>query len=291
MWQTYVVGPLSWALSFLAQLFNDGGIPWAWGWAIIAFTLLVKLITMPLTIRQVRSTKRMQEVQPQLAALQKKYANNKEKLAQEQMALYKAAGVNPLGGCLPQLVQLPVWIGLYQALIQLASTGQMTGGFLWLQNLAFPNQQVGTRWLWPPTLANADFQGWPITVGYLVLPILTVVTQIITQKLMTPPSTDQSQGAMNSAMMLMPFMFGFFALTFPSGLALYWVTTNLFTMVQQYLVGGKPTPKPAAAAATSSAASPVIESGPSSDQGQADTRVPRPTPKKRAGNGRRRRRG
>ncbi|MHB0879158.1 MAG: YidC/Oxa1 family membrane protein insertase, partial [Anaerolineae bacterium] len=279
MWQTLVVGPLSAALSFLADLFNSGGIPWAWGWAIITFTLVVKLVTLPLTLRQVQSTKRMQQVQPQLQALQKKYAGQKERLAQEQMALYKEAGVNPLGGCLPQLVQLPIWIGLYQALLHLANTGQMAGGFLWLQNLAFPNTQVGTSWIWPPSATNANFQGWPLTIGYLVLPILTVVTQIITQKLMTPPSTDKSQGAMNSAMMLMPFMFGFFALTFPSGLSLYWVTTNLFTMVQQYLVGGKPTPKPATATATSSAATAVVE--PSSSSDQAATRVPRPTPKKR----------
>lgn len=289
MWQTIVVGPLSAALSFIAKLFVDVGVPWAWGWSIITFTLVVKLVTMPLTIRQVRSTKRMQEVQPQLQALQKKYAGNKEKLAQEQMALYKEAGVNPLGGCLPQLIQLPIWIGLYQALLRLANEGQMVGGFLWLRDLAFPNTQVGTSWLWPPSVTNANFQGWLITVGYLILPILTVVTQIVTQKLMTPPSTDQSQSAMNSAMMLMPFMFGFFALTFPSGLSLYWVTTNLFTMVQQYLIGGKPTPKPAVAAVASSAAPPVVEPDSSSDQGA--TRVPRPTPRKRAGNGRRRRRG
>ena len=288
MWNTIVIGPLSEALSFLADFFAGLGLPWAWGWAIIAFTLLVKLVTLPLTLRQVQSTKRMQEVQPQLKALQKKYANNKERLAQEQMQLYKQAGVNPLGGCLPQLVQLPIWIGLYQALLKLAHSGQMAGGFLWLQDLTFPNTQVGTSWLWPPSAANAHFLGWPLTIGYLVLPILTVVTQIVTQKIMTPPSSDQSQSAMNSAMMLMPFMFGFFALTFPSGLALYWVTTNLFTMVQQYLVGGTPKPKPATVPTDSSAATEVVESSASSDQ--AVTRVPRPTPKKRAGDGRRRRR-
>ena len=286
MWQTLVVGPLSTALAFLAQLFASVGIPWAWGFAIIALTLLIKLVTMPLTMKQVQSSKRMQELQPQLQALQKKHAGNKEKLAQDQMQLYKAAGVNPLGGCLPSLVQLPIWIGLYQALLKLAHGGQMVGGFLWLRDLTFPNPQVGTSWLWPPSLANPNFQGWAITVGYLVLPILTVVTQVITQKLMTPSAGDQSQSAMNSAMMLMPVMFGFFALTFPSGLALYWVTTNVFTMAQQYLVGGSSKkPRPAGVAA-------AVEPAEAATDSLGDSaRVPRPTPKKRAGNARRRRRG
>ena len=286
MWQTIVVGPLSAALRFLAELFAGAGVPWPWGFAIIAFTLLIKLVTMPLTIRQVRSTKRMQELQPQLQALQKKYAGNKEKLAQDQMQLYKEAGVSPLGGCLPSLVQMPIWIGLYQALLHLANSGHMVGGFAWLADLSFPNPEVGTSWLWPPTPANTHFQGWPLTVGYLILPILTVVTQVITQKMMTPSSGDQSQNAMNSAMMLMPFMFGFFALTFPSGLALYWVTTNLFTMAQQYLIGGKPKqaqPAAVAAATQLTADSPGYEGD--------SARVPRPAPKKRAGNARRRRRG
>jgi len=283
-----VVGPLAAALSFMAEGLAGAGVPFAWGFGIIGLTLVIKLVTLPLAVRQVQSSKRMQAVQPQLQALQKKYAGQKERLAQEQMKLYKQAGVNPLGGCLPSLVQLPIWIGLYQALNSLAHAGSLTGGFLWLSDLSFPNPQVGTSWLWPPNAANLNFQGWGVTIGYLVLPILTVVTQVVTQKLMTPPSGDQSQSAMNSAMMLMPFMFGFFALTFPSGLALYWVTSNLFTMAQQYLLGGKPllpAKKPAEAAAEAI----VAVDQPEAQSAPTEKRVPRPTPKKRARDGRRRR--
>lgn len=101
MWQTIVVGPLSSALTFVAEGLAGWGIPYSWGLAIIIFTLFIKLVTLPLAIRQIESTKKMQELQPKLQAIQKKYASNKEKLSQEQMALYKEAGVNPLGGCLP----------------------------------------------------------------------------------------------------------------------------------------------------------------------------------------------
>ena len=283
MWQSLVVGPLAQALTFIAELFASFGIPYAWGFSIIVFTLIIKVVTLPLAIRQVQSTKRMQEIQPQLQALQKKHGANKERMAQEQMKLYKEAGVNPLGGCLPSLVQLPVWIGLYQALLSLANNGLLEGGFLWISDLSFPNPQVGTQWLWP---GGAAWQGWGHLAAYLVLPILTVVTQLVTQKLMTPPSADQSQGAMNSMMMLMPFMFGFFALTFPSGLALYWVTNNVFTMIQQHLLGGSPGPaaQPAVAEATGQSSSS------SAQQDSAAKKVPRQTPRKRARNGRRRKR-
>lgn len=286
MWQTLVVGPLSGALSFLAEQFGALGLPYAWGFAIVALTVIIKAITLPLAVRQVQSTKRMQEVQPQLQALQKKYAGNKERLAQEQMKLYKEAGVNPLGGCLPSLVQLPIWIGLYQALLYLANNDLLAGGFFWLPDLSFPNPEVGTSWLWPASAANPHFLGWPVTVGYLVLPILTVVTQLITQKLMTPTSSQPGAGAMNSVMMMMPFMFGFFALTFPSGLALYWVTSNIFIMAQQYLLGGVPKKATAAAPATPAEPEPaeVAEASSSAD------RVPRPMPRKRARDARRRRR-
>ncbi len=281
MWQTLVVGPLSEALKFVAQGLASLGVPYAWGFAIIVFTLVIKLVTLPLAVRQISSTKKMQELQPELQALQKKYAGDKERLAQEQMKLYKEGGANPVGGCIPSLIQLPVWIGLYQALISLAHAGVLTGGFLWISDLSYPNTQVGTQWLWP---GGSAWAGWGNLAAYLVLPVLTVVTQLVTQKLMTPTAGDQTQGAMNSAMMFMPFMFGFFALTFPSGLALYWVTNNLFTMIQQYALGGKP-----ATAAKVTSSPPAIAEPVPAETTDAK-RVPRQTPRKRARDGRRRRR-
>jgi len=288
MWQDLVVGPLSTALTFIAETMAGWGVPYSWGFAIILFTVFVKLVTLPLTIQQINSTKKMQELQPKLQTLQKKYANNKEKLAQEQMALYKEAGVNPMGGCLPSLIQLPVWIGLYQALIKLANAGLLTGGFFWIQDLSYPNTTVGTQWLFP---GGAAWQGWDHVIAYMVLPVLTVITQLITQKLTTPATTDKSQGAMNSMMMLMPFMFGFFALTVPSGLALYWVASNLFTMAQQYLIMRPARTAPAVVAAAEAGAGTVpIEAEELVVEAVGPQRVPRQAPRKRAKNGRKRRR-
>jgi YidC/Oxa1 family membrane protein insertase len=218
------------ALKLLSDSIGSLGVPYAFGFAIILFTVVVKLLTFPLNWQQIRSSTKMQNLQPKLEALQKRYSKNKEKLAQEQMKLYQEAGINPLGGCLPMLIQFPIWIGLYQALYRLASQ-ELLGAFLWIGDLAFPSQGQGLSWVVNPPAGMS----WLAVAGYLVLPILTVATQIIVQRMTTTPSSDPQQSAMNQMMMLMPLMFGFFALQVPAGLALYWVTSNLLQLGQQYL--------------------------------------------------------
>jgi len=232
MWNALVVTPIIQGLLFFNNLIQSLGIPYSFGFAIILFTLFIKILTLPLNIQQLRASKAMQELQPKLQELQKKYAKNREKLAQEQMKLYREAGVNPLGGCLPTLIQFPIWIGLYQALFQLAQKGNLSEGFFFIPSLAKP---TGLTWLWPP----ANWQ-WPDVAAYLVLPILTLVTQILVQKMMSTPTTssDPQQAMMNQMMLMFPLMFFFFALQVPSGLALYLVTMNIFTMVQQYFFLG-----------------------------------------------------
>jgi len=209
-----------------------GGVFGSYGIAIIVLTALVRLLTMPMTLQQLRSSKAIQELQPQLLALQKKYAKDKERLTQEQMKLYREAGVNPAAGCLPMLIQLPIWVALYAALRNLAQAGVLQEGFLWIPSLAEPS---GLAWLWPPS--NWE---WPAMPAYLILPLLTMASQFIVQKMMSPPtpSRDPQQAAMNEMMFLMPLMFGFFAVQVPSGLTLYWVTSNIFSILQQYLVAG-----------------------------------------------------
>lgn len=224
MFNTLIVNPLIESLKFLS------GVTGSYGIAIILLTAFIRLITLPLTLQQIRSSRAMQELQPKLQELQKKYGKDKEKLSQEQMKLYREAGVNPLSGCLPMLVQFPIWIGLYQALRNLATSGLLHEGFLWIPSLAKP---TSLEWFWPP-----QNWVWPDVAAYLVLPVLTVVSQIIVQKMMTPPTADPQQSAMNQTMLMMSFMFGFFALQVPSGLALYWVTSNLLSLVQQYFVTG-----------------------------------------------------
>ena len=240
IWQAFI-GVIADALTTFADLIAGMGIPYSFGFAIILFTLVIKLLTLPLTLQQLRASKAMQDLQPELQKLQKKYKGDREKMSQAQMQLYKEAGVNPLGGCLPMLVQLPIWFALYRALFDLASKGVLSEGFFWIPSLAGPVDQFpGLSWLWPLPPAV----GWAVAAAYLVLPVLTVVSQIVVQKLMATPSPDPQQSSMNQMMLLMPFMFGFFALQVPQGLALYWVTSNIFSLIQQYFVTGFGPPKP-----------------------------------------------
>jgi YidC/Oxa1 family membrane protein insertase len=239
-WNALIVSPLTDGLRFLYSIFGNYGI------AIIVFTFLVRIVMLPLSMQQLKSSKAMQELQPQIAALQKKYGKDKEKLSQEQMKLYKEAGVNPLAGCLPTIIQMPIWIGLYSALSILATTPEFQTPFLWLANLAaMPN--------------TSDILG---NLTDYILPVITVVTQFITQKMMTPITQDEQAKSMNSMMSIMPLMFGFFCLQVPAGLVVYWVASNIFSMVQQYFTtgwgslatlipGAKPAPKKLSAAAPS----------------------------------------
>jgi YidC/Oxa1 family membrane protein insertase len=264
IWGAFV-GLIESALNLFDQVIRAGGIPYPFGFAIILFTLVVKLVTMPLTFQQLRASKAMQELQPQLKELQKKYKDDKEKLAQAQMDLYKQAGVNPLGGCLPMLIQMPIWIGLYQALFNLAKLGTLQEGFFWIPSLAEPKD---LSWIWPlPTTPDK----WLYAAALLVLPILTVISQVIVQKMMTPANADPQQSAMNQSMMIMPFMFGFFSLQVPQGLVLYWVTSNIFALIQQLFVNrwmAVPIPSMSATPVTAEAAvdkSPVATKGTKKD--------------------------
>jgi YidC/Oxa1 family membrane protein insertase len=262
IWQAFI-SLIANALTTFADLIAGLGIPYSFGFAIILFTLVIKLVTLPLTFQQLRASKAMQELQPELQKLQKKYKGDKEKMSQAQMELYKQAGVNPLGGCLPMLVQMPVWFALYRALFQLAQQGVLNEGFLWIPSLAEPRD---LSWLWPlpPSV------GWATAAAYMVLPILTVISQLVVQKMMSTSNPDPQQASMNQMMAFMPIMFGFFAMQVPQGLALYWVTSNIFSLIQQYFVTGwggvmKPTPTPAEASAGPASESPPDTKGTKKD--------------------------
>jgi YidC/Oxa1 family membrane protein insertase len=174
----------------------------------------------------------MQDLQPQLVELQKKYAKDRQRLAQEQMALYKQSGVNAAGCAIPMLIQFPIWIGLYQAIILALATSPEA-----LLNLS--------RYLysWAIPLAtlplNNSFLGLNLANGNAVLAIIVGITMWIQQKMVTPTNQDPRM-AQQSQMMLwmMPIIFTFFSLSFPSGLALYWVISNIFSIVVQYFVTG-----------------------------------------------------
>ena len=234
-WQILVVWPLAKSLIWLHNVLQTAGVPYHWGFAIIVFTLIIKIVTFPLTVSQMRGMQAQKDMQPKIQELQKKYGKDREKLAQEQMKLYQEAGVNPVSGCLPLVIQMPILFGLYAALVTLG-TALNNASFFWIPNLGFPHYSGGTTWL------TNDFKtgNYGELIRYLILPILLVISQFVMQKWMTPtaaPASGDSQAKMMQQMsLMMTLMFGFFTIQVPSGLTLYWVTSNLLQMLQQWVV-------------------------------------------------------
>ncbi|MDC3417728.1 YidC family membrane integrase SpoIIIJ [Aquibacillus salsiterrae] len=210
IWNQYFVYPLSWLISYVAGVFNEN-----YGLSIVLVTILIRLILLPLNIKQLRSSKAMQAIQPQLQEVRKKYSSKdqktQQKLQQETMELFQKNGVNPLAGCLPIVVQMPILIAFYHAIMRTREIGEHE--FLWVQ------------------LGDPD--------PYYILPIIAAVATFAQQKLMMAGmSGTQNQMMPQMTMMLyiMPIMIGVFAVFFPSALALYWVVGNIFMVGQTLLV-------------------------------------------------------
>ncbi|MCX7683003.1 MAG: YidC/Oxa1 family membrane protein insertase [Anaerolineae bacterium] len=209
--------------------------------AITALTIIINLLILPLNLSQQKSVQKMQALQPELQKLQKKYAKDKEKLAQEQMRLYREAGINPMGGCLPLLIQMPIWFGLIGAISYcIPSTPVAVFQFSqhiykWLPGVVglVPLQStfLGMDLGQPPNPA----QWWSYS-----LPILVLVTTWLQQKLLTPPTTsdEQSQAAIMNRQMqiMMPLMFMFFTLQYSTGLSIYFIISSLIRIAQYYLI-------------------------------------------------------
>jgi YidC/Oxa1 family membrane protein insertase len=208
-------------------------VPYSYGFSIIVLTLLVKLATYPLSSKQVESTLRMQQLQPAVKELQAKYANDQERLQMETAKLYQTTGVNPLAGCLPTLATIPIFIGLYRALGNVANEGLLSDGFFWIPSLAGPTKlNGGLGWLVP--VDGVPPNGWHDTIAYLVLPVLLTASQFASQKIISPPqSNDPAQQQSQAILKFIPLMIGYFSLNVPSGLTLYWFTNNLVTTAQQ----------------------------------------------------------
>jgi len=234
-----VVGVLEAVLKVIDSGLEAADVPYSYGFAIIILTVLVKLVTFPLSKQQVESTMAMQTLQPRIKELQKQYAYDKERLQMETARLYQDAGVNPLAGCLPTLATLPVWIGLYRALTNVANEGLLTDGFFWIPSLAGPTSLAereggaGLSWLLP-LQDSAPPIGWHDAGSYLVMPVLLIVSQYVSQAIISPPkSDDPSQDQANAILKFLPLMIGWFSLNVPSGLTLYWFTNNILTTGQQ----------------------------------------------------------
>lgn len=200
------LSPISWmarGLFSILQFFYN--ISHNYGIAIIFLTAIVRIVFTPLTYKSFKSMKGMQKLQPEIQKLQKKYKDNKAELNKAMMELYKHHKINPLGGCLPMLLQLPVFIGLYNLLANTIELRQ-SPFFLWVTDLSIKDP-------------------------YYVMPIIMGITMLIQQK-MTPTTVDPTQA---KVMLIMPVIFTFFFLNFPSGLVLYWLVNNVLTIGQQHV--------------------------------------------------------
>jgi len=212
--------------------------------AIIVFTILIRVVMTPLMLPQQRQAKKMQDLQPQLKELQKKYAKDREKLAQEQMKLYRENGASPLGGCLPTLVQFPIWIGLWQSINQ--ALGHQPLQLLGLsQNMYGPlRQMISADVPLNRFFLGMDLSVEPSVLGGLtyLLPILVAFTMWLQSKMMATPAgvgADPQSASMNQSMtVMMPLMFGFFSLNFSTGLSLYFVVSNIIGIITQGFISG-----------------------------------------------------
>lgn len=212
-WFSAIAKPLLYALKFFYKYVNNYGI------AIIIITVILKILFYPLTNKSYKSMKEMQKLQPKMEALKEKYKNDREAMNRAVMELYKTHKVNPMGGCLPMLIQIPVFFALYKALmysIELRHAPFM----LWINDLSAPDALFGVI----PS-------GIPLMGGFPIgpLPLLMGATMVIQQK-MTPSNMDPMQARI---FMAMPIIFTFMFLNFPSGLVLYWLVNNILTIIQQ----------------------------------------------------------
>jgi YidC/Oxa1 family membrane protein insertase len=213
-WTDIIAKPLLYILLFFNKYVNNYGI------AIILLTILVKLLFWPLTHKSQKSMKEMQKLQPHMAKIREKYKDDKQRMNQELMGLYKTYKVNPMGGCLPLLIQFPVFLALFRVLgrcIELRHAPFM----LWIADLSAPDRLFNFSFRIP--LMQAPY-------GIPVLTLLMGASMFIQQK-MTPTVGDPAQAKM---MMFLPVVFTFMFINFPSGLVLYWFVSNILTIVQQY---------------------------------------------------------
>ncbi|MCC6791174.1 MAG: membrane protein insertase YidC [Thermomicrobiales bacterium] len=217
IWDQYV-DLLEHSLDFLAKTFSSAGL------AVIVFTIVIKTILLPLTVKSIKSSKAMQELQPKIKELQKKYGKDRQRLSQETMALYSSHQVNPMAGCLPMIIQIPIFFGLYRAIANLSAgkgpddaSVHWANSFMWLDNLATPDP-------------------------YKLLPILAGVFQFIQTKMMRPAGqgkvSDPQQAMMNTMMNFMPLMVVIFGWNFDSGPVIYWVTQSVYSVVQRWFITG-----------------------------------------------------
>ncbi|MBI4236561.1 MAG: membrane protein insertase YidC [Chloroflexi bacterium] len=203
--------------------------------AIVALTVLIRVVTYPLTIKQIRSSARMQALQPQMKALQERHKGNPQAIQRETMRLYREAGMNPLGCLGPMVIQFVLWIPLYYVIVK--GLGDLPGTFFYLSQRLYPWLPVGAELL--PFNNRILWLDLTLPDPTPILPLLVAASTYGQQKMMQPATMSPEQRQQQTIMLFMfPIMLGFLAFTFPAGLALYWFVSNAISIGTQGLVMG-----------------------------------------------------
>lgn len=236
-WFDNIVVLVEHGITGVHNLLGDG----SYGVSIIVFTLIIKSLTFPLNYAQIESTTRMQQLQPAIKKIQAKYSNDPQQMNLMMAQLYEENSLNPLAGCLPALVQIPIFIALYRALLNLAKQDLLEESFLWLPNLEGPVfGATNADWLFKfdDWRNGAPPLGWHDSLAYLSLPLILVIAQSISSKLLQPPvdPNNESAATSNAVLKFLPLMIGFFSLNVPSSLCIYWIVNNVFTTASTVLI-------------------------------------------------------
>lgn len=249
-------GPVINLLVLILHGFQALHIPGALGFSIIILTLLIRVLVWPFMASQIKATKKMADLKPHLDVLKQKHKGDKQALAQAQMALYKEHGVNPAGGCLPAIIQIPVFIALYQAIINILPGGNIgnINSLLYFPQFKLPSTLDPNFFGLNLGIKPSDFGKYGVLL--LLIPLVTALLTFVQSKMALPkpvkhyPSDspkeakekegiEESMGQVQSQMVyLMPIMIGYFAFTFPIGLAIYWNTYTILGILQQHRVSG-----------------------------------------------------
>jgi YidC/Oxa1 family membrane protein insertase len=259
-----LVSPISQVLDEALRQFYSWGIPWGWG--IILLTVIVRLLLLPLTYKQITSMLHMQQYQPQIKELNEKYKDDPQKKQQELMKFFKEHGINPLASCFPLLLQMPFFIAMFYALRD--------------PSLQVAMQQTDPSWFFIPNLTKA-----PEGAELVVLLVLYVGSQLGSTLVTLSTATDQMQRRM---MLALPFIFVPFIIHFPAGLILYWITTNFWTLGQSFVVKWLRVRQgdPVLVSSSSDSEDPVVTSGSAAAVEKKPAKAPPPPPrqkKKRSG--------
>lgn len=221
-WLYLISYPMNWLINVFYGWFGN------WGWAIVAMTIVVRLLIWPLYLKSYRSMKAMSSLQPEMKKLKEKYPDDQQKVSMEMMKLYRERGISPMGGCLPMFLQIPIFFAFFYVL-QTAAEFRGAPFLGWVTDLSQMD-----------TVYTLSLMGWDLPIN--ILPVVMAISMIV-QMSMTPQAGDPMQ---QRIMKFMPVVFFLFCYTYPSALALYWTTTNIISIIQTIIIRRMPMPEPKA---------------------------------------------